>query len=274
MTGLDGARHAGCRSRWLWLLVLGVVALLILGLVFLAGYFLPEGHVRQAVQTIRDRSADWAQSHPWLYVVIGPGAVATLAGVLVGGAINWYSSRKLESRREEFAGNLQQAKADLAKQLQQQAQTFAASMEQARSTFMQELQDREQRFLSQQEKVRLLQRIKSKLGEHKAEFDRRPDLIEIVELLRKEAKGCSAESLSPETLRNLPGFLEPIGTYLEFHAPSSATPDELSSLYGYFAEEVRLCRQSKWMWSNDDYHTSPFWSSFRRFVAATEKWAP
>jgi hypothetical protein len=175
-----------------------------------------------------------------------------LAGVLVGGAINWYSSRKLESRREEFA----------------------ASMEQARSTFMQELQDREQRFLSQQERVRLLQQIKSKLGEHKAEFDQRPDLIEIVELLRKEAKGCSDKSLSPEILRNLPGFLEPIGTYLEFHTPSSATPEELSSLYRYFAEEVRLCRQSKWMWSNDDYHTSPFWSSFRRFVAATEKWAP
>jgi hypothetical protein len=73
--------------------------------------------------------------------------------------------------------------------------------------------------------------------------------------------------------RELPSFLEPTGVYLEFN------PAAFRRAYQVFAKEVEFCANSHYLWMNDDlqpsqsehYSTSPYWTSFRQFVANTRQ---
>ncbi len=49
---------------------------------------------------------------------------------------------------------------------------------------------------------------------------------------------------------DLPGFLEPIGVYLEFN------PDAFQRAYQVFAKEVELCANSHYVWLSDDLQPS------------------
>jgi|ERR1039457_4669939 hypothetical protein len=116
------------------------------------------------------------------------------------------------------------------------------------------------------------QKITEFLIEKKLELDSDSDLLEIVNLLKKERVTTLEKKAAPslpegkisEDLRDLPAFLEPIGIYLEYN------PATFVKAYGIFAEEVLLCADSNILWVGDDYRTSAFWRSFAKFVSSTK----
>jgi hypothetical protein len=116
------------------------------------------------------------------------------------------------------------------------------------------------------------QKIMDFLMERRLELDDRPELLMIVGLLKQEREARQEnrplptipEGLSGEKLRNLPGFLESIGTFLEYN------PASFRKAYGFFSEEVLLCAESSLLWEGDArYDKSVYWRSFTRFVIAT-----
>jgi hypothetical protein len=112
------------------------------------------------------------------------------------------------------------------------------------------------------------------LTERRQELSNNPDLLATIGFLERETAGdASNPPFKPGKMRDLPGFLEPIGVYLEFN------PDAFQRAYQVFAKEVELCASSHYLWLNDDlqpsqgehYSTSPYWMSFRQFVANTRQ---
>jgi hypothetical protein len=112
--------------------------------------------------------------------------------------------------------------------------------------------------------------------ERRQELDNRPDLLTVIGFLKREQELKAnndrpklPEGLDGGKLRDLPGFLEPIGTYLEYN------PATFRKAYGFFAEEVALCANSELMWADDKkYDESVYWRSFNRFVNATKTHSP
>jgi hypothetical protein len=110
------------------------------------------------------------------------------------------------------------------------------------------------------------QKIMEFLIEKRQQLDKNSDLLKIIELLRREKEGdAPTPPLSPTQMRELPSFLEPIGIYLRYN------PDAFQRAYQVFADEVELCAKSRYMWLDDDYISSPYWTSFKQFVANTEE---
>jgi hypothetical protein len=126
------------------------------------------------------------------------------------------------------------------------------------------------------------QRIMEFLAERRTALANSSELLATIGLLEREAAGGhlaheaggdASKRPKPGEMRNLPGFLEPIGIYLEFH------PYTFQQAYKFFAEEVELCANSHYLWLKDDlqpsqdehYSTSPYWTSFRHFVANTRQ---
>jgi hypothetical protein len=70
--------------------------------------------------------------------------------------------------------------------------------------------------------------------------------------------------IPPAEMRDLPGFLEPIGITLSFM--SGAT----DRAYEVFSKEVLLCKRSTILWLDDSIN-SPYWKHFKQFVEETEK---
>ena len=119
------------------------------------------------------------------------------------------------------------------------------------------------------------QKIMEHLTERRQELSKnRSDLLATIGFLEREAGGDASDPpFPPRKMRDLPGFLEPIGVFLEFN------PDAFQRAYQVFAKEVELCANSQYIWLNDDlspsegehYSTSPYWTSFRQFVANTRE---
>jgi hypothetical protein len=119
------------------------------------------------------------------------------------------------------------------------------------------------------------QKIMEFLTERRQELSKTPDLLATIAFLERETRGdASNPPFKPGKMRELPGFLEPIGVYLEFN------PDAFQRAYQVFAKEVGLCANSHYLWLKDDdlqpsqdehYSTSPYWTSFRQFVANTRQ---
>ena len=118
------------------------------------------------------------------------------------------------------------------------------------------------------------QRIMEFLTERRQELANSPDLLAVIGFLEREVKGdASNPPFKPGKMRDLPGFLEPIGVYLEFN------PDAFQRAYQVFAKDVELCAKSNYIWLTDDLHPSqdehysksPYWTSFRQFVANTRE---
>jgi hypothetical protein len=118
------------------------------------------------------------------------------------------------------------------------------------------------------------QKIMEFLTQRRQELSEKPDLLATIGFLERETGGDASNPPSkPGKMRDLPGFLEPIGVYLEFN------PDTFQRAYQVFAKEVDLCANSRYLWLNDDcqpsqsehYSTSPYWTSFRQFVANTRQ---
>jgi hypothetical protein len=118
------------------------------------------------------------------------------------------------------------------------------------------------------------QKIMDFLLERRRELDDRPELLTVVGLLKHELEARNGnqpspripEGLSSQKLRDLPAFLEQIGTFLEYN------PASFAKAYGYFSEEVLLCAESSLLWEGEErYNKSVYWRSFGRFVIATRK---
>ena len=116
------------------------------------------------------------------------------------------------------------------------------------------------------------------LMERRFRLDENEDLFETIEFLQEERLAKRSATPAPklpkgfdfEKLRELPAFLEPIGTFLEYN------PATFHKAYGFFSEEVLLCAESEKLWQNsnrapDDYKTSVFWRSFATFANATQR---
>jgi hypothetical protein len=110
------------------------------------------------------------------------------------------------------------------------------------------------------------------LMQRRRELDERPELLMAVGLLKQELEARRGNQppptipsgLSGQKLRDLPAFLEPIGTFLEYN------PASFKKAYGFFSEEVLLCAESSLLWDGDArYDNSVYWRSFKRFVTAT-----
>jgi len=119
------------------------------------------------------------------------------------------------------------------------------------------------------------QKIMEFLIERRKELSANPELLGAVAFLEQEAHGNATNPPSnPGKMRELPGFLEPIGVYLEYN------PDVFRRAYQVFSKEVELCASSRYLWLSDDglqesqnehYSTSPYWPSFRQFVASNRR---
>ena len=123
------------------------------------------------------------------------------------------------------------------------------------------------RNLAQQKIMEFLTGERQKLSD-------KSELLETIGLLERETRGDALKPPpTPGKMRELPGFLEPIGVYLEFN------PYSFPRAYQVFAKEVELCANSRYLWLKDDlqpsedehYSTSPYWTSFRQFVANTRQ---
>jgi hypothetical protein len=118
------------------------------------------------------------------------------------------------------------------------------------------------------------QEIMNFLMQKRHDLDEQPALLAVVGLLKQELeakRGNKAEPTIPSgldgmKLRELPAFLEPIGTYLEYN------PATFRKAYGFFSEEVLLCSESNLLWKDDvRYDKSVYWRSFTKLVKATKK---
>ena len=119
------------------------------------------------------------------------------------------------------------------------------------------------------------QKVMEFLMARRLELDTRPNLLKAVAFLKQESEAKRRSSPLPAIpdglngydLRELPGFLEPIGTFLEYN------PATFRKAYGFFSEEVLLCAESFQLWTDGDvrYDQSIYWRSFSRFVLATKK---
>ena len=107
------------------------------------------------------------------------------------------------------------------------------------------------------------------------ELDGRPELLNVVRLLKQEWEAKQGKGSPPEgpmdensgqKWRKLPELLEPIGTFLEYN------PATFKKAYGFFSQEVLLCAESCLLWPpNERYDESAYWRSFNKFVKSTRK---
>lgn len=107
------------------------------------------------------------------------------------------------------------------------------------------------------------------------ELDSRPELLNVIHLLKQEREAKRGTVSPPEgpkddesgrEWRKLPELLEPIGTFLEY------TPATFRKAYGFFSEEVLLCAESSLLWPpRGRYDESVYWRSFNNFVKATRE---
>jgi hypothetical protein len=103
------------------------------------------------------------------------------------------------------------------------------------------------------------------LIERRQTLNKDPDLLTTRGYLEHEAASNAGEPpFDPYKMRQLPGFLEPIGIYLRYN------PSRFPEAYQVFAREVHLCAGSKYLWTGDDYRTSPYWVAFKDFVDDTK----
>ncbi len=118
------------------------------------------------------------------------------------------------------------------------------------------------------------QKIMDFLMEKRRELDDRPELLTVLGLLKQELEARRQhrtvpkipDGLSGQKLRDLPGFLEQVGTFLEYN------PATFRKAYGFFSEEVLLCAESSLLWEGEArYDNSVYWRSFNKFVTATRK---
>lgn len=118
------------------------------------------------------------------------------------------------------------------------------------------------------------QKIMEFLAQKRNDLSDDPSLLETIAFLEKEAAGDDSNPPTvPHRMRELPGFLEPIGIYLEYN------PDAFERAYLVFAREVKLCENSVYLWLRDDlsvckdehYTASPYWSAFHQFVVSTNQ---
>jgi hypothetical protein len=115
------------------------------------------------------------------------------------------------------------------------------------------------------------QTIMQFLMEKRQELDSLPELLKIVGLLKQELEAKRdnrplSNELSGQNLRDLPAFLEPIGTFLEYN------PASFRKAYGFFSEEILLCANSSLLWKGErPYDKSVYWRSFNRLVIATRR---
>jgi hypothetical protein len=182
--------------------------------------------------------------YPWISMILGPGVIAAI----ITGFFNRRNNKLAEQKRQEFE-----------RQLADEWKQYAAQL------------DRERR----------VNEARNFLSKSRARFESDTQLIAIRDALRKEAKAKKSGNLLPSLpggmtaydARNLPASLEPIGTYLEYHLPSTPElPPEFAALYSDFSEEVLLCADSTCLWEGDDYHRSSYWVLFRKFVESTRRW--
>src|SRR5271157_2015040 len=118
------------------------------------------------------------------------------------------------------------------------------------------------------------QKIMDFLMERRRDLDNRPELLMIVGLLKQELEARKENRPLPKLpegsdgwkLRDLPAFLEQIGTFLEYN------PATFKKAYGFFSEEVLLCAESTLLWKDEPvpYRESVYWRSFTRFVDNTK----
>jgi hypothetical protein len=118
------------------------------------------------------------------------------------------------------------------------------------------------------------QKIMDFLMERRRELDDSPELLEVLGFLKQELEARQENRPLPkipngssgQDLRDLPAFLEQIGTFLEYN------PASFSKAYGYFSEEVLLCAESSLLWKGEArYDKSVYWRSFNKLVIATRK---
>lgn len=116
------------------------------------------------------------------------------------------------------------------------------------------------------DRVAARQHIMDFLLQKRLDLDSTPEYLDTIRILNDERAGKRAESFDGSKLRNLPAFLEPIGTYLMYN------PATFRKAYGYFSGEVLLCAESTLMWEGDlRYDESVYWRSFSKFVHSTRK---
>jgi hypothetical protein len=119
------------------------------------------------------------------------------------------------------------------------------------------------------------QRIMEFLMHKRQELDSRPELLDVIRLLKQErqakrGRGSPSEGPTDEESgrewRKLPELLEPVGTFLEYN------PATFRKAYGFFSEEVLLCAESSLLWPpKERYDESVYWRSFNKFVKATRE---
>jgi hypothetical protein len=119
------------------------------------------------------------------------------------------------------------------------------------------------------------QTIMQFLMNKRQELDSRPELLNVIRLLKQERESARGKASPPEgpkdeesggEWRKLPELLEPIGTFLEFN------PATFRKAYGFFSEEVLLCAESSLLWPpNERYDESVYWKSFSKFVKSTRE---
>jgi hypothetical protein len=105
------------------------------------------------------------------------------------------------------------------------------------------------------------------IGQRNA-LDGDASLLRVVQVLKLEHEGgdVTGNGMSPDEMRRLPAFLEPIGTHL---LNTRGAPNRAFEL---FAKEVLLCRQSKALWVGEDPPCNPaYWKQFRLFGQAMEE---
>jgi hypothetical protein len=123
------------------------------------------------------------------------------------------------------------------------------------------------------ERAKQRQLVMTYLIQRRQALDNDPDLLGIVGLLRREARAAANHEPPPKDeegrdgsdLRNLPAFLEPIGTYLAYSRGAG------KRAYGVFAQEVLLCHHSKLLWADErPPYSDDYWRSFKQFARFTE----
>jgi hypothetical protein len=115
-------------------------------------------------------------------------------------------------------------------------------------------------------------RINEYLVQKKLELNAQPELLRVVAFLRREREARSkglpapAPGMSGPEMRELPAFLEEIGTMVEWNK------ERPRHAFDIFAEEVLLCHRSLALWEDEaDQYSDAWWGSFKKFASDTER---
>jgi hypothetical protein len=113
------------------------------------------------------------------------------------------------------------------------------------------------------------------LSQKRQGLNSRPELLKTLGYLKQEREAKLGKGSLPDRpkddedgnrWRDLPLFLETIGTFLEYN------PATFRKSYAFFSEELLLCADSSMLWPpNEPFDKSVYWISFSKFVDAIKK---